>query len=74
MRPRNIDIPANNPKHLETLVKLGFGAKRKILRNNLQSIIERDRLTELLEQLQINPQVRAEDLSVQQWVALSDHA
>ncbi|CDN14378.1 MAG: 16S rRNA (adenine(1518)-N(6)/adenine(1519)-N(6))-dimethyltransferase RsmA [Richelia sp.] len=73
LRPRNIDIPANNPKHLETLVKLGFGAKRKMLRNNLQSIIERERLTELLEQLQINPQVRAEDLSVQQWVALSNH-
>ncbi|MDJ0798266.1 MAG: 16S rRNA (adenine(1518)-N(6)/adenine(1519)-N(6))-dimethyltransferase RsmA [Calothrix sp. MO_167.B12] len=73
LRPRNIDIPANNPKQLETLVKLGFGAKRKMLRNNLQSIIERDRITQLLEQLQINPQARAEDLSVQQWIALSNH-
>jgi 16S rRNA (adenine1518-N6/adenine1519-N6)-dimethyltransferase len=72
LRPRNLDVPADNPKQLETLVSLGFGAKRKMLRNNLQSIIERDRLTQILEQLQINPQVRAEELSVQQWVALSN--
>ncbi len=73
LRPRNIKIPANNPKQLETIVKLGFGAKRKMLRNNLQSFIERDLMTQLLEQLQINPQARAEDLSVQQWIALSNH-
>ncbi|MFM6180806.1 MAG: 16S rRNA (adenine(1518)-N(6)/adenine(1519)-N(6))-dimethyltransferase, partial [Dolichospermum sp.] len=55
---------------LENLVKLGFGSKRKMLRNNLQSVIDRDRLTQFLEQLEINPQVRAEDLSVIQWVSL----
>ncbi|TBR59520.1 16S rRNA (adenine(1518)-N(6)/adenine(1519)-N(6))-dimethyltransferase [Westiellopsis prolifica IICB1] len=70
--PRNIEPAANDPRQLDTLVKLGFGAKRKMLRNNLQSIVERDRLTELLEKLQINPQVRAEELSVEQWVALSN--
>jgi 16S rRNA (adenine1518-N6/adenine1519-N6)-dimethyltransferase len=41
-----------------------------MLRNNLQSVIERDSLTQLLEQLGINPQVRAEDLGVAQWVSL----
>jgi len=68
--PRQIEIPALDPKRLENLIKLGFGAKRKMLRNNLQSVVERDRLTHLLEQLEINPQVRAEDLSVNQWVTL----
>jgi 16S rRNA (adenine1518-N6/adenine1519-N6)-dimethyltransferase len=68
--PRQREITANDPKKLENLVKLGFGAKRKMLRNNLQSVIDRDRLTQLLEQLNINPQVRAEDLSVAQWVSL----
>ena len=72
LTPRTIEIPANNPRYLETLVKLGFGAKRKMLRNNLQSIVERDKLTQLLEQLDINPQVRAEDLSVNQWVTLAN--
>lgn len=72
LRPRKFPATAVDPRHLETLVTLGFAAKRKMLRNNLQAIIERDRLTQLLEQLEINPQARAEDLSVAQWVALSN--
>lgn len=67
-----IRYPAENPKFLDTLVKVGFAEKRKMLRNNLKSVLERDRLTEILEQLEINPQVRAEDLSVRQWVELSN--
>lgn len=70
--PYQIEPPANDPRRLETLVKLGFGEKRKMLRNNLQSIVERTSLTQLLEKLEINPQVRAEDLSVSQWVALAN--
>lgn len=72
LKPRSIAIPARSPRHLETLVKLGFASKRKMLRNNLQSVVERDRLVELLESLGINSQVRAEDLSVEQWVSLSN--
>lgn len=67
-----IRYPAENPKFLDNLVKQGFAEKRKMLRNNLKSVVERDRLTEILEQLEINPQVRAEDLSVPQWVELSN--
>ena len=70
--PYQIEPPAENAQQLETLVKLGFGAKRKMLRNNLQSFVERDRLTHLLEQLNINPQARAEDISVSQWVTLAN--
>ncbi|WP_026787295.1 16S rRNA (adenine(1518)-N(6)/adenine(1519)-N(6))-dimethyltransferase RsmA [Planktothrix rubescens] len=70
--PRAIAHPATNPQYLETLLKLGFSSKRKMLRNNLQSVISRDQLTQLLEQLEINPQVRAEDLSVEQWVNLTN--
>lgn len=72
LHPRNLETPAIEPRRLENLVKLGFGAKRKMLRNNLQPILERDRLTQLLEQLEINPLARAEDLSIEQWVALTN--
>jgi 16S rRNA (adenine1518-N6/adenine1519-N6)-dimethyltransferase len=72
LTPRSINPPAHEPRQLETLVKLGFAAKRKMLRNNLQSVVERDRLISLLAALQLNPQVRAEDVSVAQWVALSN--
>jgi 16S rRNA (adenine1518-N6/adenine1519-N6)-dimethyltransferase len=70
--PRPHQPEAANPRFLDTLVKLGFATRRKMLRNNLKSLVDRDRLTRILEQLEVNPQVRAEDLSVAQWVALSN--
>ncbi|MEO1186359.1 MAG: rRNA adenine N-6-methyltransferase family protein, partial [Cyanobacteria bacterium J06636_27] len=70
--PTQREVTAKNPKKLETLVKLGFSAKRKMLRNNLQSLVERENLTQLLEKLSVNPQARAEELSVEQWVSLAN--
>lgn len=72
LTPRLFSPPASHPKQFEQLVKLGFGAKRKMLRNNLKSVVDSDRLTVLLESLQIDPQARAESLSIEQWVALSN--
>ncbi len=43
-----------------------------MLRNNLQSVVDRDRLETLLTGLGAEPTVRAEDLSVEQWVSLSN--
>ena len=72
LRPHNLSNPAKNPRQLETLVKLGFSSRRKMLRNNLKSIIEVDDLNNLLEKLEINPQSRAEDLSLEDWIRLSN--
>ncbi|MFM7885327.1 MAG: 16S rRNA (adenine(1518)-N(6)/adenine(1519)-N(6))-dimethyltransferase RsmA [Pseudanabaena sp.] len=70
--PRPPLTPASNPKFLERLITIGFATKRKMLRNNLISEIDRDHLVAILEAMSINPQVRAEDLDVAQWVALSE--
>ncbi|MBD2178451.1 16S rRNA (adenine(1518)-N(6)/adenine(1519)-N(6))-dimethyltransferase RsmA [Pseudanabaena sp. FACHB-1998] len=70
--PRPPITPASDPKFLERLITLGFATKRKMLRNNLIPEIDRDRLVEILESMGINGQVRAEDLDVTQWVALSE--
>jgi 16S rRNA (adenine1518-N6/adenine1519-N6)-dimethyltransferase len=72
IRPRPIEQPAQNPKHLETILKMGFATRRKMLRNNLKSIIPTEELNQVLESLQLNPQARAEDLNVADWVRLSD--
>ncbi|MBE9063315.1 16S rRNA (adenine(1518)-N(6)/adenine(1519)-N(6))-dimethyltransferase RsmA [cf. Phormidesmis sp. LEGE 11477] len=72
LRPRPFPTPAQDPVRLSQLVKLGFSQKRKMLRNNLQSMIDRDALTSILEDLSLNPQIRAEGLGVREWVALSD--
>ncbi len=72
LSPRPFPSQADNPRHLETLVKMGFASKRKMLRNNLKSLIEIETLIEILENLYLNPQVRAEELSVLEWVKLSN--
>jgi 16S rRNA (adenine1518-N6/adenine1519-N6)-dimethyltransferase len=72
LRPRPFPIPVTDPKLLEQLVKLGFAQKRKMLRNNLQSLIDRDPLNALMDELCLNPQARAEALSVPSWITLSN--
>jgi 16S rRNA (adenine1518-N6/adenine1519-N6)-dimethyltransferase len=72
IKPRPIAIPAQDPAALEKLIKISFATKRKMLRNNLKSIIPVEALNELLTELDLNPQARAEDFSVAQWVRLSD--
>lgn len=72
LRPRPFPTPAKSPVRLNQLVKVGFSQKRKMLRNNLQGIVERDVLSAILDRLSINPQIRAEGLGVADWVALSD--
>ena len=72
LRPKSPDPAAKDVQFLASLVKAGFASRRKMLRNNLKAWCDRDRLTHFLEQLKIDPRVRAEDLSVAQWVALSD--
>lgn len=72
LRPRVIDNPAQNPRQLETLIKLGFASRRKMLRNNLKSLIELEELSQVLEKLELNPQCRAEDLTMKNWILLSN--
>ncbi|HHP7231313.1 MAG TPA: 16S rRNA (adenine(1518)-N(6)/adenine(1519)-N(6))-dimethyltransferase RsmA [Xenococcaceae cyanobacterium] len=73
LSPKIINQSVDNPKTLETLLKLGFANKRKMLRNNLKSLIDLDELNSLLEKLQINLQARAENLSLEDWINLSNY-
>ncbi|MEO0985948.1 MAG: 16S rRNA (adenine(1518)-N(6)/adenine(1519)-N(6))-dimethyltransferase RsmA [Cyanobacteria bacterium J06639_14] len=72
LRPRPFPLQAKDPRLLQQLVKLGFASKRKMLRNNLASVIERPQLLALFAELGIAANVRAEDLSVTNWVTLSN--
>ncbi|WP_205370339.1 16S rRNA (adenine(1518)-N(6)/adenine(1519)-N(6))-dimethyltransferase RsmA [Thermoleptolyngbya sp. PKUAC-SCTB121] len=72
LTPRPFVPAAANPHRLDRLVRLGFATRRKMLRNTLQSAVDKNDLTPLLERLGLNPQARAEDLSVADWVALSN--
>ncbi|AFZ36437.1 Ribosomal RNA small subunit methyltransferase A [Stanieria cyanosphaera PCC 7437] len=72
LHPRTISEPADNPRLLDSLIKLGFANRRKMLRNNLSSVIAPDDLIQLLEQLNLNSQSRAENLSLEDWIKLSN--
>ena len=73
LQPRTLDHCAHNPRQLETLITLGFANRRKMLRNNLKSIIAIEELNDLLTKLNLNTQSRAENLSLQDWIMLSNH-
>lgn len=70
--PRSPSTPSDDLAGFDRLVKLGFGSKRKMLRNNLKGVVDRDDLEAMMTALSIEPTARAEDLSVEQWVALSN--
>jgi len=72
LTPRPPQFVVSDPGKLESLIKQGFASKRKMLKNNLKGVIEPDDLTTLLTELAINPLCRAEDLSVAQWVELTN--
>ena len=72
LTPKLRENPAQNPHQLESLIKLGFANRRKMLRNNFKSIIEPDKLTKILEQLNLNPQCRAENISLNNWIKLAN--
>ena len=73
LRPRRLEQPADNPKQLEILIKQGFASRRKMLRNNLKSLIKIANLIPILERLGLNPQCRAEDLTLKEWILLSNN-
>jgi 16S rRNA (adenine1518-N6/adenine1519-N6)-dimethyltransferase len=70
LRPRPLSIPVVDRQRLESLITMGFANRRKMLRNNLKSWIEPEKLAQILTQLEINPLSRAEDLSLSRWIAL----
>ncbi len=56
------------------LVKIGFSSPRKVLINNLKNGLQLDRssLEQIFKKLQLNPTIRAEKLTLQQWLKLAE--
>lgn len=62
------NIVAKNLDHLEKIVKLAFGQRRKTIQNSLKPLIT----TEQLQAINIDPQLRAENLTVDEFVNISN--
>lgn len=65
---KTLPAPAKNAEHLASLVTTAFNQRRKTIRNNLKKLIS----TEQLEALGIDPGLRPENLSLENFVAISD--
>jgi len=52
------------------LVKTGFSAKRKMLFNNLKSEFQSSNVKSILKNIGLNPNCRAENLSIDVWIKL----
>ncbi len=54
-----------------SIVKSGFAHKRKFAIRNIESIINLELIQSIWEKLDLDPKVRAEDISVDQWVEIA---
>lgn len=66
-------VECKNHKMLRRVIKAGFAQRRKMLRNALTSLgVSQDDLNRIFKELCMDPQVRAESLSLQQFAMLAD--
>jgi len=69
-------VPAEDERALFRVVKAGFSGKRKKLRSSIAAglAMTKPQAEELLRHANINPELRAEDLSIEQWLRLAKDA
>jgi 16S rRNA (adenine1518-N6/adenine1519-N6)-dimethyltransferase len=58
-------------KRFFSIVKAGFAHKRKILKRNLESVIEIERIDKIWSFYKIDPNIRAEDVSLDLWLKMA---
>lgn len=70
----DFDKKCANPESVIALAKKGFSSRRKQLHKNLSEakIAPSQKIKETLRALDINPAVRAQELSISDWVALQN--
>ena len=70
-RPASERLPQAVAKQLEQLLRLAFGARRKMLRNTLASAAPATGLEAWLAEAGVNAQQRPQEIAPEQWVALA---
>ncbi len=67
-------VPVKDEQSFRDLIRKGFSHRRKTLANVLHKELElpRQKIVQLLAELQLSPDIRAEKLTLEQWAWLSD--
>lgn len=60
-----------NEEKFWELVKNGFAHKRKVLISNLKDLYKKEKILEIFETLNISEKTRAEDLTLENWIAIT---
>jgi 16S rRNA (adenine1518-N6/adenine1519-N6)-dimethyltransferase len=60
-----------NEEKFWELVKNGFAHKRKVLISNLKDLYKKEKILEIFEKLNISEKTRAEDLTLENWIAIT---
>ena len=58
---------AINEKEFFEIVRAGFLGKRKMLINTLSTLVPKEEVAKLFEQIRLSPKVRAEDITITDW-------
>ena len=68
-------LPKIEPKLFFKVVKAGFSSKRQQIHNSLAGTLrlEKDQVVKLLADTKIDPKMRAEDLTLDQWINLANN-
>lgn len=53
------------------IVKTGFAHKRKVLVSNLKDLYKKEKVLEIFEKLKISEKTRAEELTLENWIAIT---
>ena len=69
--PRDDQKEKSQDERFFKLVKAGFSHRRQMLKNNLRAIMPEEKLLALFKQLNLNPKVRAQELTIDQWKTLA---
>ena len=73
LRVKKLKSPKVDEKKFIQMVKIGFSAKRKMLKNNLSNglQIDQNKVVLALKNIGLNEKIRAQELRVEDWVDLS---
>ncbi|MDE7263197.1 MAG: 16S rRNA (adenine(1518)-N(6)/adenine(1519)-N(6))-dimethyltransferase RsmA [Anaeroplasmataceae bacterium] len=70
---QSLPIQAENEEIFYSLIRNCFAQRRKTLSNNLCSFYDRKLVYQMLEDLEINPTIRAEMLGLKEFVSMSNY-
>lgn len=72
LQPRSWPVLPQDLRWFSVLVQQGFSTRRKTLANTLQSLVNKATVIQILQAQGWDDRIRAEGLSISQWIQLSD--